>query len=495
MKKLLRPICLLLCLLMLTGCSKAPSSVPWLDLPAVQAGPEAPVGDAGLQHDMIAALYLPSLDKQSLLTVFEPISISRALHPAEAILRALLNHPGNQRVRPLGGSVTLMLAGASPVEISGRVCTVHLSANALMLSTQDLFTAALAITATLCELDDIDYVNLLVAGVPLAVDVAGNLPLGTLSAQLGQELSVLWEQAISRRTPVGELPAHTPLTSAATLYFPLQDGTGIISEPRRISFPGQHPQQLVTSLLEALSAGADTLAQTPDMPDLNAMLIFAPEVTELDSGGRRITLHFTSDVEQRLLSAGCDPVCTFAAMTTTLTTFVPSAQQVCILVGDGALSSLYSPVMGSLLFPGALQTRADFAPMLMEQTVIYAPSEGRLRPMARALPYRSACNPRTLLLTLSEQGVIPMGLTDADVLGLSILDGTLLVNFSQRYAQIIQASATDQRLIAYALVNTLCETLDIRRVRFYFSSEAVDHLDGDLLWSGMFLYNPALIAP
>lgn len=484
---------LLLCALTLTSCTADPASVPGLALPTIAPGPEAPIGDAGMQHEIIVPLYLPSQDGQTLLTFYERLTLSRDQHPAEAILRALLAHTGNSRVRPLGGSVTLSLSGANPVEISGGVCTVNLSASALMLPSQDLYTVALSIAATLCELEDVQYVCLLVAGTPVAMDVSGNLPLEALNARLGQELPVLWEQLISRRTPVGELPSHTPLTATAALYFPLQDGSGIAAEPRRISFPGQHPQQMVVELLTALSSGADLLDNAADMPDLNALLLFLPEVTELDSGGRRVTLHFTADVQDRLRAAGCSPSAVFAAITTTLTTFVPSLQQVCILVGDGALTSLYSDALGSLLFPGALQTRASFSHALMGQSTVYVPGDSRLNRRTVSLPYRSAGNPRALLLTMASLGAIPEGLTDADILGLSVQDGTLLVNLSARYGEVIRASGEDQRLMAYSMVNTLCEALDLRRVRFYFGSAAVDSLGSALVWSGEFLYNPSLI--
>ena len=495
-KRLHALVCLALCAILLTGCTADTTVLPAQTLPPAAPGPEAPIGDAGLQYEVIVPLYLPSLDGQSLLTFYETLTISRDQHPAETILRSLLVHPGNSRVRALGGAVTLTLAGSTPVEVSGSVCTVNLSASALQLSGQDLYTVALAIAATLCELEDIQYVNLLVAGTPVAMDVGGYLPLGSLTAQLGQELPVLWEQLSARRTPVGELPTATPLTATATLYFPLADGSGIVAEPRRISFPGQHPQQLMTALLEALSNGADLIPNAADMPDLNALLIFAPEITALESGGRRATLHFTSDVLDRLRAAGCDPACTFAAITTTLTTFVPSLQQVCVLVGNGALTSLYSEGLGSMLFPGALQNRADFAHALMGQATLYVPGGNALAPRVTALPYRSAANPRSLLLLMASPDVaaIPAGLTDADVLGLAVEDGTLLVNFSARYAEVICQSEMDQRLVAYSMVNTLCERLNVRRVRFTFGGEAVQSLGSSLVWSGEFLYNPALIS-
>lgn len=497
MKKLRALVCLLLCAVFLTGCTATAPSLPAPALPAASPDPEAPIGDAGLQREAIVPLHLPSLDGQDLLTFYDIMFLPQDRHPAEAILTALLAHPGNSRVRPVGGSVQLTLSGANPVEISGSVCTVNLSASALQLTMQELYTAALCISTTLCELDDIRYVNLLIAGTPVAMDVGGHLPLGALNASTGAELPVQWEQFSARRTPAGELPAHTPLTATATLYFPLADGSGIVAEPRRISFPGQHPQQQVVALLTALSTGAQLLDSAADLPDLNALLLFTPEVTQLESGGRRATLHFTADVQQRLLAANCDPSAVFAAITTTLTTFVPSLQQVCILVGDGALTSLYSEKLGSLLFPGGLMNRAVFTHTLMGQTTVYVPADHGLAARMLALPYRSAASPRTLLLALSapEVGALPAGLTDADILGLSLQDDALLVNLSARYAEVIRASSGDQRLAAYAAVNTLCEMLHVRRVRFYFGGEQIESLGSSLCWDGEFLYNPALISP
>lgn len=498
MKKPLRSlVCLMLCLFLLTACSTQSSVSPSVTLPPASPGPQAPLGDAGLQREVIVPLHLPSLDGQTLLTFYETMTLSREQHPAELILQALLSHPGNSRVQPLGGEVDLSLYGTNPVEISGSVCTVNLSASALQLSLEELHTVALAIAATLCELEDISYVNLLVAGTPVAMDISGHLPLGALSGTTGQELPVLWEQTTARRTPVGELPAHTPLTATAALYFPLADGSGVVAEPRRIAFPGQHPQQQVIGLLSALSNGADTLTGVADMPDLNALMLFAPDVTDLESGGRRATLHFTADVQQRLSAAGCDPSAVFAAMTITLTTFVPSLQQVCILVGDGALTSLYNDKLGSMLFPGGLMTRQSFAHALMGQSTVYVPNGTSLSARMIPLPYRSAANPRTVLLAMAEPtlGCLPAGLTDADVLGLSVQNSTLLVNFSARYADVIRSSTMDQRLMAYSMVSTMCELLDVRRVRFYFGGEAVDRLGSDVIWSGEFLFNTALISP
>lgn len=495
-----RFLCLLLCALLLTGCSAPKDSTAMLPrptLPAVHSSFTAPIGDAGLSYEATAALCLPSRDKQQLLTFYEVLTFSYSLHPAETILRALLAHEGSSRVQPCGGSVPLTLIGADPVEVSGGVATVNLSASALQLSQQDFHTSCLSITATLCALEDVNHVNVLIAGRPVAMDAAGYLPLGALTAHPGQELPVLWEQLTARRTPVGEKPTATPLTATATLYFPLADGSGILPEARRLSFAGQHPQQLVLGLLEALSTGADTLTSAADLPDLTALLAAAPEVTDLSGGGRRVTLSFSSDLRSWLTAAGADPACAYAAIVHTLTTFVPALEQVCILTGSRAVTAVQHPAHGSRLFQGGIQRRADYSGYLMALSSVFHSADGRLVAHAASLPYRSVRSPRMLLLTLAgaPEGcrVLPDGLTDADILGLSVSADTLLVNLSARCADLIRESPMDQRLMAYAIVNTMYSALDVQRVRFFFGSEETETLGASLLWSGEFLYNPGLI--
>lgn len=494
-----RPLCLCLAALMLTGCAaQSPEeSAPLATLPAAVNPYAAPIGDAGLSHDALAALYLPSVDGQQLLTFYETLRLSYSQHPAEAVVRALLAHEGNSRVRSLGGEVTLALSGSDPVEVSGGVCTVNLSASALQLSQQDFYTVCLSLAATLCELDGVQHVNVLVAGRPVAMDTAGYLPLGALTAQTNQELPVLWEQLVARRTPVGENPTATPLTAAATLYFPLADGTGIVPETRRLTFSGQHPQQLAIGLIEALSIGAEETDGAADMPNLTALMTAQPEVTDLNSGGKRVTLRFTADVRSWMTAAGADPACCFAALVNTLTTFIPSLEQVCILLGDSALTSLRNDVQGGLLFTGGIHTRADYSGFLRAQSTVYHAEDGHLAAHAASLPYRSGRSPRALLLALADApedcAVLPAGLTDADVLGLAVTGDTLLINLSARYAGVIRESAMDQQQMAYAIVNTMCDGLRVRRVRFFFGSETADALDGSVIWSGEFLYNPGLI--
>ena len=499
MKKRLVSVLLLVCLL-LGGCSARRSALTPAPAAAMPTSPaedfHAPIGDVALGYTAAAALCLPSSDGQQLLTVCETLSFTYSLHPAETILRALLAHPGNDRLRA-ASSRTLVPAGSDPVEVSGSVATVNLSAAALDVPREELHTVCRAITATLCQLPDVDYVNVLVAGVPVAMDEAGYLPLGAITAQPGQELPVLWEQLQARRVPEGTLPTAAALTAAVTLYFPLADGSGIVPETRRIAFSGQHPQQLVTGLLEALSANAENLPEAAGFPPLHQLMLSAPEVTPLPDGALRVTLRFTGDLRSWLTAAGADPACAFAAIVTTLTTFVPGLREVCIFTGERGVTSVACPAHGSRLFPDAIHTRAAYSGYLQTLCTVYGASGSTLTPMTVSLPYRSIYSPRALLLSLpagdAPHAVLPEPIADSDVLGLAIDGDALTINLSARYADVLRQHPDEQRLIAYAIVNTMCRGLDIRRVRFFFDSTVISSLGGDVLWSGDFLYAPGLI--
>lgn len=493
--KHIRLTALMLCVCLCASCGMQPQEAPANGkkdaLPTAVSPWDAPIGDAGLATEAVIPLYLPSLDGQRLLTVYETLPITCGVHPAQTAVQALFAHPGSESVRPLGSSVTLALTGSDPIEISGGVCTVNLSASALQLSQQDFYTVCLSLTSTLCSMEGIKYVNILVAGRAISMDAAGYLPLGTLQKPAG-ELPVLWEQLTAWRVPVGAAPGSMPLTAGATLYFPLADGSGVISEARTLTFPGQHPQQLILQLLAALHEGPRTVSGAAAFPDLIALMPVMPVVTDMNNGGRRVTLYFPEDMKTRLSALDLDASSCFSALVMTLTTFVPALEQVHILLGDRPLDSLYNSTQGSHLFPGGVHTRRDYSGFLMGQTTMYIPDGKLLTPSKAVLPYRSTRSPRALLLALSASGALPEGLTDADILGLAVQGDTLLVHLTARYHGAIDKSGLNQRLMAYALVNTLCDACQVRRVRFFFGGEVPQEKD-DLVWGGEFLYNPGLI--
>lgn len=484
---------LLALLLTLSACSRESSLTPTETLPPPRQTADAPTDDQGLDYESSVALYLPARNGQTMLCSWKTAALRYDQPPAETVLTLLLQEEGDGNAVPLRELGDVALAQGEAVTTANRVCTVNLSSAALKMGIQELYTVCLSISATLCALPDIRFVNILVAGNPVAMDVQNLLPLGALSASAGEHLTARWEQLVAQRTGAGGIAAQTPLSSAAVLYFPLQSGSGITCEVRQLSFDGQNAQQLLYGLLDALSAGASEAANVPEMPDLRTMLLMAPEVTALSNGRQSAALYFVPDTLQRIASAGIDPVCFFAAITMTLTSYIPSLEQVVYHVGNDALTSLYSALHGTVILPGGVMTRANFAALLTDEAVCYAPDGQRLRRGMLNLAAQDALSPRKLLSAVLATDGFPAGLTEADILGTAVMGDTMLVNFSQRMADAIRGSELDQRMMAYRLTGALLQRYPVKRVRFFFDGEVKERLEGNVMWAGEFLMDRVMM--
>ncbi len=492
-------------LLLLSGCGASQAALSgYPTLPPAQSLYDAPVDDLALRYEADVPLYLPSMDGQRLICQYSSVALQHGVSPVRAVTEALLRHPGSVDARPLGGSVSLSLHGDWPVALSGGVCTVNLASTALQLDRRELYTVCLGIASTLCELPQVQAVNVLVAGQAVALDIIGCLPLGSVSPRPGEELTVLWDLMDARRTPLGENPAAVPLTATATLYFPMAETEGFMPETRTLSFPGQHPEQLAAELVNALSAGAQRLSGAAAMPNLGSLMAHAPTLTELEDGGRLLSLYFVPGLESTLSGLNLSTAAVLGAIHRTMTTFIPSVSQVRMYEGSNLMTSLTSDTLGTLLFPDGLMQRQQFDALLLDQASLWLVRDGRLAMTSRVVPCAQAQHPRLLLGQLLrgvtgteiDQGLsspLPAGLTSADILGLALTeDGALLVNLSDAFAQSLTKYDGSEGLACYALVNTLCESMGVARVRFFFNGQVRETLAGDLYWGGEFLRSPAV---
>ena len=502
----------LLCLtLALSGCTSTlgqlSSTGSAATLPPAAQPYSAPVGDASLDYTALVDLYLPSMDGTHLVAQQAQLTLNRGRHPAETVLRALFTYEGNRQVQALGGTVRLQLAGVNPVEISCGVCTVTLAASALQLNHDAFYAVCQAIASTLAPFG-ISHVNILISGMAVAMDITASLPLGSITARPEADLADLWNQLDSRKPALGEDASQVSLTSTATLFFPTLEGTGLLAEPRDISFVGQTPAQLASGLISALSAGPQVLTSAAPMPDLNTLLLYAPQIRELqDTGGRIAMLYFCEDLEDRLRNSGLDMAGFLGSVTYTLAAFIPSLTAVECYVGGSLLTSVLTAENRMLTFPDGRMTRGDFAAYLKDVALLYFVQGDRLVASPRPVPYYEVKNPRYLLLqlmagpTVSEAAagrtsLLPAYLGDADILGFSAQDGVLLVNLSPSFATSSSSlDETQERLLAYSMINTLCHATELRRIRFYFGGEPWDTVAGSLWWNGEFMENTSMVQP
>lgn len=479
-------------------------NAPELTLPPAVTEYVAPIGDAALEFIGDATLFLPRHDGTRLVAVHTQVSFSAARPHAESLTRALLNYPGDGVASPLGGGVRLALNGVNPVEVSLGVATVNLAASALQLDRKDLYIACQAIANTLTELSDISYVNVLVMDKPVGLDIANTLPTGTFSRSAGQDVGAVYEQLLSRRVQAGESAAERPLSSNVTLYFPLSGTEGVMSEVRAISFGNQVFSDMVASILRELAAGPQQAVGSPALPLLADLLTLPPSLSySEENGGQIISLHFAYNLDEMLEGYGLTRAQSMASLCYTLCTFFPNAAGISVTIGDAAVTTLMlaGDLESSVSFSYGIQRRADFSPLLYDRATLYFADEtGRkLKASERPVPFYQRSSPRALLVELSKgpkpydsvAGLLPVmardALADADILGLAIADSTLIINFAPSFAGVGAGMDGEQeRLLAYAIVNTLCCDPRIKSLCAFLSGAPFEGFSGQIYWPGRF---------
>ena len=507
----IRLLALFLALSLLSGCS---GPVPLRDeisatLPPVENRYATPAAGSAREYAETVLLYLPGVSSNQLITVPERILIPSDQHPAEATVRKLLSFTGSETARPLFPEALLRLQeGTQALEVSGDIATVNLSANAGLLSKQDLFMLRRAIANTLMQWRDIRYVNVLITGMEPGVDQASLTPAGSMQFTRNEDAPALWDSLSSRSSLEGAEVQR--FSSVCTLYFPAGYGTGILSEARTVSFPGQSYRQIASSLLEALSAGPQTLHQNPVMPDLVTLLTQPPTVEEGDDGRYVIDLQFMEIANQTFVNAGVPRSVMLAAITYTLTTFIPRLEGVRIRIGNEQIEGIvpggiYEGAGEQILFAGSVLRRSDFSVFLLTDCTLYFASGESLVPVRRPIPHGSAFNRKYLVeqLMLGPQAfdsvigtepVFPQGISTEHLIAVDKEGDTAQVNFSGSFLELSRdLSPQKEKLLIYSLVNTLCDTRLIKRVRLYVDGVQPESLAGEVWLPGEFLKNPEMV--
>ncbi len=478
-------------------------------LPEVAVAEVAPIGDAMLEFTQDATFYLPRFDGSSLVSLTASVNCSAARLDTESIIRSLLNHTGNGVASAMGGDVKLSLYGANPVEISGDVATVNLAASALQLSRKELYICGQAIANTLTELGNIHYVNILVMDRPMGLDIGSTLPAGSLTRSMVSDIGAIFEQKLSQRVEAGDDPVEKKLSATVTLYFPLSDINGMMAEARNITFPSQRPSDMVIKILDELSEGSVMVAGSPTLPLLSGLLVETPRVEEPENGdGKMITLHFDASLDDMLRTMGVSRASCLGAIAYSLSTFIPNVTGVETYIGDERVEHVMLGATSGIMFENGIQRRANYASLLMDECTLYFANSDNtaLVRVQRPIPYYQRTNPRALLLELfqgpSEEDsvtktnqVLPEGLlSDADILGVSLQNKTLAINLSDLFIQAGEGITSQQdRLLAYAMVNTLLCDERATKICFFVNGNPLDAFTGEVYWSGYFYRNEGLV--
>ncbi len=504
-KALLLLLCLCLSLTMTDGRGDASPTLPPYALEYT-----APETDSTPARSSTVRLYLPNGDLSALVTVDAAVPLQPFKWYAEPVLEALFSW------RPIAGQPTeaqslpgaayLALNTVNPVEVADGIATVNLAASAMNLSHEDLYTVWMAVTDTLCQFGDIRGVNLLIGGVQPGLDVASQTPAGTALRQR-DDLATLWARAESRRSSAA---SGKKITCDATLYFPSYDGRGVLCEERTLVFTSTAPDRMARVLLSALSEGAERV-HVPKLPDLNGMLL-AASLSE-ESGERVLSLRFDGAIDPALSDAGISRACFCAALTYTMTTFLPGIVGLDLWIGGEQVTGVtpeatYQGAGEPITFTGGVMRRSQCAIFLLSQCTLYfADDGGMLAATRRAIPWYETRSPRFLLEQLflgsmhcdsvsPLKDVTPPAVSGGDILAAALpaRGGCLLINLASGFLNACRGMSPEkERAMVYAMVDTLTELDGVSEVCFFVDSEQADTFAGTIVMRGTFLRNVSII--
>lgn len=487
----------LICACILSGCVPLSVNLQRDDQPISLPVPtarsyEPAVGDSVSGSIENVYLYYLSQDQRRLISSRYTLSVEAGNSAPEKAVQTLLNEPTSSEVRSVFPQGT-QLKGLA---ISGNVAVVDLSIEARNVeSEQQLLWMRASLTHTLTQLDDIEYVQMLIngeneslLGLPMGADTAGET-----------DMSSEWALVSSEEERMSDSEASTERIVVA--YYPSRDGSFVAPVAKTVEITAD---DFVTPVVKALTE------QPEDCPALRAAFpqsvrssLRQWEIVENESGRRTLHLAFDSNLIASLEREGLSAWQLYASLTYTLTGFVPNIAGLVVRIGDGQLNRVERDGR-QVVFPDGEMSRSLYPDAVGRQVKIYLTcTEGGLIELTRVMDQKSATSPRALLNELFDgpasweekaARVFPDGVSIDDILGIRVLDSTAFVNLSANMYRCCQGlTAQQERSLIYSIVNTLTGLERVAAVQFQLEGETVDTLVSDLFLRGPLLRNPGII--
>ncbi|MDD2648094.1 MAG: GerMN domain-containing protein [Eubacteriales bacterium] len=469
---------------------------------------DAPTGDVSEPVIKSAVFYYCKTGTGYLGSIAKNLSFPVGRLDAETLIREWLNFDGDGLLSRPGSGAALSLAASQPLELSGSTLTVNLSSSALQLDKSELYALCQCLTNTLTESGSIKYVNFIVEGHPLSIDIRGLLPLGAFSRSVGTNVESAYEILASRRVSADGSAESQSFDKSITLYYPALYSRGILAETRSVSFAGQSAQQVLNTILSEISKSAQTLSCAIPLPSLTSFLAAVPSLAPVSGGGVKACFSFTEPLNTALSQQGVTRSVFLASLCYTVCTFYPEAMGIDVTIGETHISNVSPSGVfdgeSRIDFTDYLQQRRSYSGFLMNTISLYYIEDDHLTEIMRPVQQSAAALPRTTALEWlrgaapydSKSAVYPLGAAfyDSDIIGISISGELLTINFSSAVKNaFLSLDSQRERLACYALVNTLCSLPNVRRVQFYFANSDEGELAGGVYWGGDFWLNPGIV--
>lgn len=474
-----------------SGVTQSSSELKNVVLPEPSDAPERQLlGDSSTMDAQEVTLYYFSENSLSLTALTRTINIGRDENLVYNVVDELLSSDHGDIRRPVDAVLT-------DLEFGSGVVTVNLSIEAgVNRSDSDYLTLCASIANTLLGIEGVEAVNVLTGN---RSDPLARLPLGAFTEQI-DNLSAAYAQAQSdaQRTLDEESGAFE---RSALLYFPAQGNQYLLPEARMLTFEND---DYASAIIAALGSGP-LLRKCcfSAIPGNLELLASDPQVIASESGERIIELNFTSTLANYLAFAGVEPWQLYGSIVLSLCSFVPEIDAVRICIdGDYILECAMRDRL--LRFENGLMRREDFSSAIGSSASLYfANDSDTLSAVESPMSQSSANSAMGLLSELissvaaylpNMHSTIPDGIAREDILGVTVENRIATVNLSGNfYARCQSLSPLEERLLIYAMVNTLAQLDHIGAVSFIVEGEQIDALAQNIYLKTALMPDPGLV--
>lgn len=484
-------LALILCLSSCSGVTQSSSELKNVVLPEPSLEPSYLIlGDSSTIDTREVTLHYASENNVSLTTVTRAINVDRD----ESLIYNTITELLSTEHGSIHRTVEAKLAG---FEYGSGVASVNLSVEAgVNRSDQDYLTLCASIANTLLGIEGVHAVNILTGN---RSDSIARLPSGVFTAQL-DNLPAAYAQAQSEEQRLLD-EQSSGIERSVLLYFPAQGGKYLLPEVRTLTF---YDENYASEVIRALIEGPKELGCCfSAIPGNLELLASDPRIVATESGERVIELSFTSTLANYLAFAGVEPWQLYGGIVLSLCSFVPEIDGIRVsiegkYVYDCALHG------NSLQFENGLMRRRDFTSAIGSSARLYFATEDGLLTTAECPMSPSASNSAMGLLTellspsciypTGTKSVFPQGISQEDILGVTVENRIATVNLSANfYARCQGLNSQEERLLIYAIVNTLSELEHIGAVYFLVEGEQLDSLAQNIYLKSALMPDPGLI--
>lgn len=417
------------------------------------------------------ALYFLNADRTTLVAETRSITIEQNTRPERQVVEELLKGPQDENLLPVAAGFEL-----ESIETMYNVVNVNLTTNQEK-SEDQIFTLCLALTNTLCEFLNVNYVNVYVNG-----EAAGyqEEPVGALAKNQGVIADEIAKQ--TQHATTAEIPT--------VLYFLDDSEKYLVPEVRNLQYDSGN---YVSKIIEELADGPEEMYYYRQSVD-SSIRIAGDPVVETDDDGQNILVVdlnkspvvFTEGFEDGETLA-------IASIVYTLLGFYPGVDKIRFTVNGVAVNE-------------NTYTKDQFNHYIGATIRLYFPNADSTKLMAvdRTISQGIASFPSTIVNELISGPAetdasdlwpaFPEGVTSEDVNDVYIANDTVVVDFNASILDKIKdMSSEDEMLMIYSIIDSLTYLTDIRLVQFLVDGQRTQYISSTIDVRDPMMRNPGII--